>query len=238
MILFLSTLVRSAFGFGNALVAMPLLVLLIGVGNATPLVALGGATVSVWILLESWRQVNGRAAWRLILSTMLGIPGGLLLLKFAPEAVAKGLLGVVLVGFSLYSLLRFQLPVLRNERWSYLFGLVAGILGGAYNANGPPVVMYGVMRKWPPAQFRATLQGYFLITGAIILVSHSLAGMWTAEVLWLYIYGLPAIVAGLLIGGWVHKRIPGEQFTSAVNLFLLLMGITLLLDAVADMRPA
>lgn len=217
---------------------MPLLVLLIGVGNATPLVALGGATVSVWILLESWRQVNGRAAWRLILSTMLGIPGGLLLLKFAPEAVAKGLLGVVLVGFSLYSLLRFQLPVLRNERWSYLFGLVAGILGGAYNANGPPVVMYGVMRKWPPAQFRATLQGYFLITGAIILVSHSLAGMWTAEVLWLYIYGLPAIVAGLLIGGWVHKRIPGEQFTSAVNLFLLLMGITLLLDAVADMRPA
>ena len=43
------------------------------------------------------------------------------------------------------------------------FGFFAGILGGAYNTNGPPVVIYGSLRKWSPATFRATLQGYFFM---------------------------------------------------------------------------
>jgi len=41
-IILLSTLVRAIFGFGNALVAMPLLAMIIDVRIATPLVALTG----------------------------------------------------------------------------------------------------------------------------------------------------------------------------------------------------
>ena len=33
--------------------------------------------------------------------------------------------------------------------------------------NGPPLVVYGVLRRWQPAQFRATLQGYFLIASVV-----------------------------------------------------------------------
>ena len=28
--------------------------------------------------------------------------------------------------------------------------------------NGPPLVIYGALRRWSPQHFRATLQGYFL----------------------------------------------------------------------------
>ena len=41
-ILFISTFIRSTLGFGDALLAMPLLTLIIGVQTATPLVALMG----------------------------------------------------------------------------------------------------------------------------------------------------------------------------------------------------
>ena len=42
-VLFLGSLVRSTFGFGDALVAMPLLTLLIPIRVATPLVAVASA---------------------------------------------------------------------------------------------------------------------------------------------------------------------------------------------------
>jgi uncharacterized protein len=228
-ILFLSTFTRSALGFGDALVAMPLLTLIVGVQTATPLVALGGSTIAFTILLDSWRQVDVQAAWRLVISTLIGIPVGLFLLKAAPEAIAEAILGILLIGFGMYNLVAPRLPKLKSERLSYVFGLVAGVLGGAYNTNGPPVVIYGMMREWPPERFRATLQGYFIVTGGTILISHGVAGLWTPEVLRLYAYGLPVILAAVLLGGWANKKVSGEQFKRVVYAFLIVTGVLLII---------
>src|SRR2546423_2318549 len=157
-ILFASTFVRSALGFGDALVAMPLLVLAVGVRTATPVVAFAASTIAVVILLRHWRRVDVRATWRLVVASLAGIPFGLLLLKAAPEAYVKIVLGVLLILYGLYSLLAPRLPELQSERTAYVFGFVAGVLGGAYNTNGPPVVVYAALRRWPPEHFRATLQ--------------------------------------------------------------------------------
>src|SRR5437868_7500175 len=86
-VIFLATLIRSAFGFGEALVAVPLLALLLPVEVAAPLAVLVSITVALVIVLEDWHKVQVRSAWRLVLSTLFGIPLGLLLLKAVPEAV-------------------------------------------------------------------------------------------------------------------------------------------------------
>ena len=231
MIMFIATFVRSALGFGDGLIAMPLLTMLIGVEMATPLVALGGSTIAATILLRSWQGVDLKAAWRLIASTLVGIPLGLLFLRMAPDAIVEVGLGIVLIGFGGYSLSTPQLPRLEREWLSYLFGAVAGVLGIAYNTNGPPVVIYGMLRRWSPEQFRATLQGYFLPTGLVILLSHGLAGLWTPPVLRLYGYGLPVIMAGVFTGGLANQRVSGERFKQGVYGFLVLMGALLILRA-------
>ena len=228
-IITLSAFTRSALGFGDALIAMPLLALILGMKTATPLVALVASTIALTILLQAWRKVDLRVTWRLVISTLLGIPIGLSFLNNAPETTVKGVLGVVLIGFGLYNLVSPTLPALRSERWSYLFGLVGGILGGAYNTNGPPVVLYGVLRRWSPTRFRATLQGYFLPTGLTILISHGIAGLWTAIVLRLYLTALPAVLLGVLLGGWVHKRLPTQRFQKLVYTALVVMGVLLLI---------
>ena len=226
-VLFLATFTRSALGFGDALIAMPLLAMIIDVEIATPLVAFGAATISITVLLSSWRSVDLRSAWQLIISTLVGIPIGIYVLKTAPESLVKGILGVVLIGFGLYSLIKPKLPELRNERLVYLFGLVAGILGSAYNANGPPVVVYGTLRGWTPERFRATLQAFFLPTGMTILISHGLAGLWTPTVLKLYAYGLPFTLLAIFLGGKLNKRIPPGKFNAVVYVVLILMGVLL-----------
>jgi len=228
VIIFFSTFVRSALGFGDALIAMPLLAFVVGMQTATPLVAMGASTIAFTILLKSWRKVEIKAAWRLVISTWIGIPIGLFFLKEAPESLIKAILGILLVVFGLYNLITPQLPRLKTEKWAYATGLLAGILGGAYNTNGPPVVVYGMLRKWTPEKFRATLQGYFLPTGAAILIGHGLSGLWTPEVVRLYVYCLPVIIGSVLVGGIVNQKIPKGKFDKIIYGFLVVIGLLLI----------
>ena len=228
-IMFVSAFIRSALGFGDALIAMPLLALTVGIQTATPLVAFAALTIAIIILIRNWRKVDIKAAWRLILASSLGIPLGLLLLKGAPEHLVKAILGALLVLFGLFSLGTLRLPTVESKATAYIFGFVAGILGGAYNTNGPPIVVYGALRRWPPERFRATLQGYFFATGLFILMGHALAGLWTAPVLKLYAYSLPFILLAILIGGKLNRSLPAKRFERLVYLFLIVIGIFLII---------
>lgn len=229
VVIFISSLIRVVFGFGNALLAMPLLAMTsLGIKVVTPLVALVAATLALQILYSAWKSVDIRSAWRLILSSLLGIPVGLYLIKVADDAVVKMILALVILGFSFYSLTNPGRRTKISEHASYLFGFVSGILGGAYNANGPPIVIYGTMRKWPPEEFRANLQGYFFPTSLIILSSHALGGLWTAPVGKLYLLAIPAMVAAMLIGNRIHKALPRNRFEMAIHTLLIVVALILI----------
>src|SRR3954453_14082560 len=86
-ILFLATLIRSAFGFGQALVAVPLLALLMPVEVAAPVAVLGSITVAFIVVAHARRKIHVRSAGGLVLSTMFGFPVGLMLLKAVAEPV-------------------------------------------------------------------------------------------------------------------------------------------------------
>ena len=231
-VLFFSTGVRATFGFGDALVAMPIVAMIAGLRTATPLVALISETISLAILWRSWRQLHVGSAWRLIAGAFVGIPIGLLLLKGVHEAPLKLVLAAVLISFSGYSLVRPELPTLRNEKWSYAFGLAAGVLGGAYNSNGPPVVIYGALRKWPPPVFRATLQGFFVASGVGVLIAHCAAGLWTGRVLRTYALAVPVVLSSVWLGSKLHRRIPAERFVRLIYILLILVGLLLVVDTV------
>lgn len=227
-ILFVSTLTRSTFGFGDALIAMPLLTLIIGVQTATPLVAFIASTIALTIVWSNWRCINLKATWHLIVSSLIGIPVGVLVLKTVPEEIVKSFLGLSIILVSLYNLVQPRLITLSQQKWAYLFGFVAGVLGGAYNTNGPPVVIYGALNRWPPDRFRATLQGYFLPTGLLILVGHGLGGLWTAQVLQLYALALPVVLIAIFLGGKLNQRIPLGRFEKFIYMTLVGLGLLLL----------
>lgn len=226
-ILFIATLVSATFGFGSALVAMPLLTMVLGLKTATPLFALVGPTISAVILLTHWRQVDFAATWRLVVATLLGIPVGVLGLRLLPSLWIIHSIGVMLMAYGLYRLSGATLPKLMSPHWALPFGWVAGVLGGAYNTNGPPVVVYGNMRRWLPEQFRASLQGYFFPTGLGILVSHGLGGLWTTEIFYLYGLALPGIFTAIALGSWCNHHLSVAQFQHWLSLLLIGLGIML-----------
>ena len=224
-IIFIGALTRATLGFGDALVAMPLLALVISMQIATPLVAFLGIVIATTMLILNWQKVDLQAAWRLIVSSLAGIPLGLFFLKNVPEVYVKSLLGVILILFGLYNLVKPDLPVVKSKLLAFFMGFLGGVLGGAYNTNGPPVIIYGSISKWPPDRFRATLQSYFMPTALFIFIGHGLSGLWSNAVLKLFLYSFPLILLAILIGTILSKRITKGTFDRFIYAALIIMGI-------------
>ena len=231
VVLFGATLVRSALGFGEALIAVPLLAFVLPVELAAPIATLVSITVAAVVVAQDWRHVHFRSAARLVISTLFGIPLGLFLLRSVPEPIVKGLLGVLVAGFAAVSLRQPRRLELADDRLAWLFGVSAGVLGGAYGMNGPPLVVYGTLRRWSPERFRATLQGYFLPASLIGMVGYRAAGLWTPSVSRYYLYSLPAVALAIPLGRVINRRLEAERFLVYVHAGLLVSGAALLLQA-------
>ena len=112
-VLLVSSFVRSSLGFGDAVIAMPLLAFLIGIRTATPLIALQATTTAVTILLKNWRQADFRSTLHLVLASLAGIPFGLLFLKQVSENTMKIILGSIIAFYGIFNLLNPRLHAIR-----------------------------------------------------------------------------------------------------------------------------
>ena len=232
-VVFVATLIRSTLGFGEALVAVPLLALRIPVAIAAPLAVLVSIVVAALIIAQDWRHVQIKSATGLIVAAIPGIPLGLLLLVLVDDHIVRLILGVIIVAFSIYSLAapaKFQVKQ-EGLIWLITAGFCSGVLGGAYGMNGPPLAIYGALRGWSPQHFRATLQGYFLPASLVGMIGYVAIGMWTPEVSRLFLLSLPGALIAILAGRAINHRLRGNAFYSFVYVGLLLIGATLLIEA-------
>lgn len=233
-IAFIATLVRSTFGFGESLVAVPLFSLFIPIAEAVPLSVMLSVVVALVVVVQDHRQIQFNSAKWLILFSTLGIPIGLLVLVYGNETWVKTGLGIVISLYALYSLLGKNRLHLQQDHKAWLFGcgLAAGILGGAYGLNGPPLVIYGNLRKWNAQHFRATLQGYFLPASFLGIVGYLCKGLVTLQVLQYFAVSLPAAVPAIFLGRWLNHRLKEGAFFKYVYAGLLLIGLFLVVCCV------
>jgi uncharacterized membrane protein YfcA len=231
---FIATLIRSAFGFGEALVAVPLLAFFIPLKIATPLAVLISITIAGIVVVQDWKKIHLRSTGWLVLSSVIGIPLGLLLLTSTQQRTVKSALGAVIVAFSVYSLIGRAPLELREESrgWLLACGFCAGVLGGAYGMNGPPLVIYGTMRRWSAQHFRATLQAYFLPASMIGMAGYWLAGLWVPAVTHYYLLSLPVMLPAVFLGRVINHHLHGETFLKYIYLGLGSIGAMLLVQAI------
>ena len=191
-------------------------------------------TIAGIVVVQDWRKIHLQSALWLVLSTLVGIPLGLLLLTSTHQRVVKAVLGAVIVAFSVYSLIgRAPVQLRRDSRaWLLACGFCAGVLGGAYGMNGPPLVIYGTMRRWSAQHFRATLQGYFLPASVIGMGGYWLAGLWVHAVTHYFLLSLPVTLLGVFLGRVINHRLQGEAFLKYIYVVLAGIGALLVVQAI------
>ena len=236
LIMSLAGFIRSAFSFGDALFAMPLLALVLPVTAAAPLMALVALLIAIVILAREWTALDFRSAAALIISGMIGIPIGVFLLALIDPRIVKCGLGMTVVLFSVWSLWKPDLFLLKTDLTAPVFGVLAGLLGGAYNTSGPPLVIYSALRRWPVARFRATLQVYCLFSSTCILLSHGVAGHLDRDTLFRFGVSVPLVVLATMLGQKLTSRLATDRFVRMVHVLLIILVIFLVGSSITD-RP-
>ncbi|OFW82005.1 MAG: permease [Alicyclobacillus sp. RIFOXYA1_FULL_53_8] len=238
-VVLLGSLTRATFGFGEAVVSMPLLTLLpISLHTAVSLMGFVGLTVALLAVMTGWRHINRSALIPLVFAALGGIPVGLVLVIFIPTPAIIGLLGGMLIAYGVYSLTQSMFarqvtqPRRIHPRWGLVFGFASGVFGSAYNFNGVPVAVYGSLRGWHPDSFRSTMQAYFLISGTLIVAGQGISGMWTVDAFTLYCFSLPAMAVATTVGTILHRCIPTAKFQMYVFLLIMTLGTVLLVKSI------
>jgi len=230
IITFIATLVRSTFGFGESLIAVPLLTLFIPIEIAVPLSVLVSIAIAAVVVVQDRKQIHFNSAKWLIIFAALGIPLGLFILVYANENVIKSGLGLLIVLYSVYSLIAKRNLRLKadNMGWLFVCGFFSGVFGGAYGLNGPPLVIYGNMRSWTAKYFRATLQAYFLPVSIIGMFGYWYKGLWTPIVTHYFLISIPVIIPAIFLGRFLNHRLKDGTFLNYIYLGLICIGVLLL----------
>jgi len=229
IILLCATFVYGSLGFGAALVAMPSLTLALGIKDATALVGFVIVTNAIFLLLTEWKALYLREATILLIGSLPGIIVGLFILNYVPSLLLQKIFGILFLLFGLYNLLKPTLFQINNNLLGIGMGFLSGILGGAYNTNAPPIVIYGALRRWPPEIFRATLQAYFVPSAILIWVGHGIVGMWNSQIIFYYLIFLPLGIVMLLIGKKLSTYIKGAYFSQILYACVSISGLLLLI---------
>ena len=230
---FAAAFVTGLAGFAFAIVAAAAWVHFLPPSQATALIVAYGLIVqgvSVWKLRRA--IVWGRLMPFLI-GGALGVPLGILLLRWASPAALRIAVGAVLVLFSLYNLVRPQLgSTARAGRVADgAVGVVNGILGGATGLAGIAAVVWSSTRGWPPPEQRAVFQPSGVAVFAMTAAWLGGANMIGADTLWLFLIGLPALALGTWVGLQLFGKLDDQAFRRVVLVLLLLSGLSLLVLA-------
>jgi uncharacterized membrane protein YfcA len=209
---------------------MPLLTMFYSPKLISPIIAIDAIIIAYLIFIKSPYKLNWRSFFPMIFYIIAGIPIGTYFLKNSEDFIIKIILALLILSFSLFQLIYKGRLTLSSDKSTPFWGLLSGILGGAYSTNGPPIVIFGLLRHWETDRFRLNLQGFFLPTNILIISGHYLTGLWTKDVLNLSLYAVPISVLGFFIGDYIHNRINPVKFINIVYYLLIVISIVLIFN--------
>ena len=233
VILFAAAFLQSATGFGMALVLTALVPLLIPVRDAIAFVSVACFVATIFIMLANHSGLSFRHAGPIAIGMIVGIPLGYFGLRNVDGTLLVRCLGVTLMLIALMEFFQsrfrdqWQLP----EKSAGIFGLIGGVITGAFNVGGPPVVVYAYSRSWTKTETVAILQTVFLsgsITRNALMFQN---GEYTRELLLLVLYTFPAALLGVWLGKKTLDHLPQERLRQIVFALIFVIGLNYLFRA-------
>jgi uncharacterized membrane protein YfcA len=216
-------------GFGFALISVPLISLIVDVKYAIPLAAICGLIVNVYLIIKLKNHIKYFELKELIIGAVIGIPIGALFVVYTDPDILKNILGVIVLLFVAITLTNKIKQTGIDKNWGYLFGLSSGILGGAFNTNGPPILIFFYLHGYDKYKQKASITGFFIVTSITVVTTHIFVGLSTQEVWIDSLKLLPIVLAGIILGHSLFKKVSTLFYNRLILLGLFIIGIFLLI---------
>ncbi len=199
----LAGLVRGFSGFGSALVYIPLMSAVYGPRVAAVTFVLSDIVTGALFLAGVWRKASWREVLPIAAAAIFAAQFGALVLQYSDPVALR---------WSITALVAAAIAVLASG-WRYHgrpmlaitigVGLMAGLLGGAVQISGPPIIVYWFGSGHLAEVLRANFFAYFTLFSAASIATYAVHGMITATMLALAAFFTPLN----MIGMWAGSRL-------------------------------
>ncbi|MEI7806491.1 MAG: sulfite exporter TauE/SafE family protein [Hyphomicrobiales bacterium] len=201
----LTGLVRGFSGFGSALIYVPLMSAVYSPQVAAATFVLQDIVCGVLFLSGIWQKAHWRDVLVMAAAAIFAAQFGTLILQYADPVTLRWALSIFVCG----------VVAILASGWRYhgkpmlaatlMVGLLAGLIGGAVQISGPPIIVYWLGSGLPADILRANFFAYFSLFSAASIVTYALHGLMTAFVLALAAFVTPVTVIGMAAGSYLFR---------------------------------
>ncbi|MFI5530471.1 TSUP family transporter [Kitasatospora sp. NPDC051853] len=218
-VVLLGSTVQRMAGMGLALVAVPVLALLIGPAEGVALANCASGVISLLGLAGNWREVRPRAMVPLVLAAGCTVPSGVWVADRLPGPALLVGIGLLVTLAVLVVLAGARAAALRGTGGAVAAGAASGFMNSAAGVGGPALSLYAVNAGWTAREFLPNALFYGFVVNVFSVTAKGLPHLsgdgWTLAA--------AGIAGGAVIGGTLAGRVP-ERWARRVVLGIALAG--------------
>ena len=224
---------KGGFGSGVGILAVPLMSLVV-----SPVVA-AAVTLPILCFMDVFGLWHYRGRWDPV-NLRIMVPGAVLGLGLGAAGFSAldrhwlGLIiGVIAVTFTLarwLSVGQGAAPARPSFVRGSFWATTSGFTSFVSHAGGPPINFYLLPQRMDKTLFVGTTVVFFAGINYAKIVPYAWLGLFTPGNLWTALALSPVAPIGMLLGIWLHDRIPPVPFYRICYLFVFIAGLKLLYD--------
>ncbi len=215
----LASSVQAVTGFGFALVAVPLLSIVVDPVDTVIVVTMVGLGLTTIAARRERAHILRAPAKRMIVGGLVGMPLGLVALIGLEEQALRIVIAVVITTLVVALALRVRLGSGVKAQWGA--GVASGALLTSTGLNGPPLVLTLQSMQVSPAVTRGTLQRVFQGQDVAAVLAFVLVGRVNLEIVVLALSGMVGVPLGWAWGDRLFGKFSPEVFRIVVLATLL-----------------
>lgn len=236
---FAGAFLQAAIGFGFALIAAPVFLLVMQSAAAMQVLVAIHVVQSAMLVPGLWRKASRELLAPMLLGSLAGIPLGLAIYLALDLDTLKLAVGLVMLLFTSLLIAR-DAGWLKHMRSSSAppkssvaagVGACAGALTSVLVLPGPPLILYVASRNMDKADSRALSLTFFAFCYVAVTLTHAF-GLGMSRETWQLVGWLsPAVVAATVLGAISAHALSEQRFRLGIIAISLLSGLWLIWSA-------
>jgi len=234
LIALFASFVRAISGFGVALIAAPLLALVIEAKRAVVLSVIMSGISSLFVLSYMWRHIDLRRVAFICLGAALGIPLGAYFLSILSSNTIKLVLASLAIPLAILLMLRFSYHFTRDSLGCAVAGFLGGALVTTTGVPGPPIVLFLLNQDLVKEKFVGTCAAIFLFMALATFGAHASLSLIDTTVLVQAAIIVPAIGLGTYTGDKMLSRLKPMLFKRIAAGIVIASATAILINVTAS----
>ncbi|MFD2204025.1 sulfite exporter TauE/SafE family protein [Kiloniella antarctica] len=219
-------LCRGFAGFGLSALIVTSMTLVLLPKEVVPIALLLEMLSSLVMARMTWSAIHWSLLRWLLVGAAIGVPLGVLLLKFVPADPLRIIISIAVLTASLVLFFGRHFRLKESTPKNLSVGLISGVANGAASLGGLPVAIYMMAAALPAEAVRATLNLYFLFLDAYGTGALFFAGLVDQVTLARSVLLIVPVIFGIYVGNKIFQRSSATHYRYVVLTLLMALSIS------------